>query len=52
MVAVGTLHRARPSVAADPDPWPDAADGEDRLLLEVRIDRLTGRRLRRETRRE
>jgi uncharacterized protein len=49
VVAVGTLHRAAATVAARPEPWPDP-DG-DRLLLVLAVERLTGRRLRREIRR-
>jgi nitroimidazol reductase NimA-like FMN-containing flavoprotein (pyridoxamine 5'-phosphate oxidase superfamily) len=49
VVAVGTLHRAPATVAARPEPWPDP-DGE-RVLLRLTVDRLSGRRLRREIRR-
>jgi nitroimidazol reductase NimA-like FMN-containing flavoprotein (pyridoxamine 5'-phosphate oxidase superfamily) len=50
VVAVGTLHRARRDVQARPEPWPDATTGE-RLVLALSVERVSGRRLRRETRR-
>ncbi|PVZ06305.1 pyridoxamine 5'-phosphate oxidase family protein [Actinomycetospora cinnamomea] len=49
VVAVGTLHGAPATVTARPEPWPDP-DGE-LVLLRLPAERLTGRRLRRETRR-
>jgi 4-hydroxyphenylpyruvate dioxygenase-like putative hemolysin len=49
VVAVGTPHLAPEAVAAYPEPWPDT--DADRLLLVLPVDRMTGRRLRRETRR-
>lgn len=46
VVAVGTLHRASPTVAARPEPWPDRE--EEPLLVVLWAERLTGRRLWRE----
>ncbi|MFC5139869.1 pyridoxamine 5'-phosphate oxidase family protein [Actinomycetospora rhizophila] len=49
VVAVGTLHRADPETSARPEPWPGGDD--ERALLVVRVERLSGRRLRRDPRR-
>ncbi|MDD7967929.1 pyridoxamine 5'-phosphate oxidase family protein [Actinomycetospora lemnae] len=51
VVAVGTLHRAGPEVRARPEPWPDTVDDGERALLVLTVERISGRRLRREVRR-
>lgn len=52
VVAVGTLHRAPAAVVDRPECWPDdEPDDEERILLVLPVQRLSGRRLRRDARR-
>jgi pyridoxamine 5'-phosphate oxidase-like protein len=48
VVAVGTLHRAPATGIDRPESWPD---DEERILLVLPVQRLSGRRLRRDARR-
>ena len=49
VVAVGTLHRAPATAVERPESWPDdEPDDEERILLVLPVQRLSGRRLRRD----